>query len=556
MSLAGIRSNRGDKYQRAVALHQVVMMLIDDDIAGIEVDAVSLPEYDERIYGDDIVIIFNDDKKHFLQAKVNQAKHQNWQLTDAVLKKELNAAKLQLLADDNCQFLFYSRTPFGPFQRLVEESHLYFDHQTFEKEAPQGQKDTLSSLELIWQVDTELAFSLVKRILIGDHHSTEQWQAFSFAMLKGYFSRPETALALLYTEVDKQHSKLGVPKLLLERESLLEMLEGHGIYHALSFNELELARKFHTFSQQGRQWVRSIGGVKIARPELEQLKSVVEQNEKSVLLEDIAGGGKTCILLDLVDYLEQLENVVCLFIKGDLFASISSLADLTGEGLPQDLVAQCAYLASKKKLVVIIDSLDVLAVGRSHRSLRCFLGLIAQLAKVPNVTAIAASRSFDAKFDPLLRETSWSDKITIKPLSYDRDIVPLMTSWGVVASDLSESMRQLLIIPQNSRLLYSLVRNGELQPKIEAHDLFEQYIQQIVEKDEMLGEGVLTELQDVATELLAQRSYQFARQRLNCSEQQLHRLLSQEVLSEVNNHQLMFSHQTLADALRIRRAQK
>ena len=556
MSLAGIRSNRGDAYQRAVALYQVVAMLVNDNITGIEVDALALPQYHSPIYGDDIVILFEDGTKHFIQAKVNQTKHQNWKLTDAVLKKELNSAKLQLLVDDNCRFVFFSRTPFGPLQRLVEERHLYSDYLAFEQQAPQGQKDTLCLLANIWQVEAVQAFALVKRIDIGEHHHTESWESLSLTTLKGYFSNPENALALLYQKVDKQHSKLGLPKLLLERKPLLDLLETRGVYHALSFNESELVKKFQCFSQKGRQWVRTIGDTKIARPELEQLKNAISQNEKSVLLEDVAGGGKTCILLDLVDYLEQQQNVVCLFIKGDWFAAINSLTDLSAEGLPQDLVAQCAHLAEKKQLVVIIDSLDVLAVGRSHKSLGCFLGLIAQLATVTNVTTIAASRSFDAKYDHLLREASWSHSIMLKPLSFERDVQPLLTEWGVAASDLSESMQKLLIIPQNSRLLYSLIRNGQLQPKIEAHDLFEQYIQQVVEQDEMLGEAVLTELQSVACALLIERSYQFARQRLNCTEQQLHRLLSQEVLSEVDNKQFMFSHQTLADALRIRQAQK
>jgi hypothetical protein len=41
MSLAGIRSNRGDTYQRSVALSLIVEMLLDENITGLQVDAVA-----------------------------------------------------------------------------------------------------------------------------------------------------------------------------------------------------------------------------------------------------------------------------------------------------------------------------------------------------------------------------------------------------------------------------------------------------------------------------------------------------------------------------------
>ena len=556
MSLAGIRSNRGDTYQRSVALYLIVEMLLDGNIAGLQVDAVALPNENYLIYGDDIVITFSDGKKRFLQAKVNQSNHQFWSLTDAVLKKELISAKNQLLADPSCDFYFYSRTPFNVLQRLVEEVNVYPDHQSFHRVAPKGQKDTLNSLAKLWDNEQLTAFNLVKRIGIGDHHSSDEWQRHSLRLIKTNFSQPETALELIYNYVDRQHSKLGNPCFLIDRKDVLDMLEKHGIYSALGFNEQVLLEKFRAFSLQGRQWVRTIGGFIIDRPELELLKQAVTTNKPSVLLEDVAGGGKTCILLDLMDYLDKQDAIATLFIKGDLFASIDSLNELSEFGLPEDFLAQCAHLAGIRQLIIILDSLDVLAVGRSHKSLQSFLGLIANLNSVPNITIIAASRSFDAKYDPLLREVSWAETVTVKPLSYKDDISPLLTEWGINPNDINSTLQSLLVVPQNLRLFYVLIQKGMTLSDIEEHDLYDLYIQELIEKDQNLGVEVVNELQNIAIDLLKIRSYKFPKNSLKVSAQKLQRLQSQEIITEISPHQLMFSHQTLADALRIRQAQK
>lgn len=339
MSLAGIRSNRGDTYQRSVALHHVVEMLLDENIAGIQVDAVALPDEDYFIHGDDIVILFNNGSKRFLQAKVNQTDHQYWKLTDTVLKKELISARDQLLVELDCDFYFYSRTPFNLLQRLIEEASLHPDYQSFLRVAPHRQKDTLSDLATLWENDQANAFALVKRIGIGDHHSSEGWQKHSLGLLHANFSQSKTALELIYNYVDRQHSKLGDPQFVIDRQVVIGMLERHGIYHVLGFNEQVLIEAFREFSLQGRQWVRTIGGARIVRSELELLRDAVHRGVSSVLLEDIAGGGKTCILLDLIEYLDAQTDIATLFIKGDLFASIASLNDLVESGLPPNFIA-------------------------------------------------------------------------------------------------------------------------------------------------------------------------------------------------------------------------
>ncbi|MFK5950094.1 MAG: hypothetical protein QM500_15125 [Methylococcales bacterium] len=556
MSLAGIRSNRGDTYQRSVAIHFIVEMLLGDEIEGVQVDSVAIPGNDELIFGDDIVIFKADGKKCYIQAKVNQTLHHLWSITDSVLKKELLAAREQLLSDTSGEFHFYSRTPFGDFQRFIEEVKLYSDYPAFIRVSAKKHQVVLAQLATLWEIEEDLALSLSQQIFIGSHNSVEQWDTYCLSLLCAHFSQPETTFELLWSYIDKQHSKLGVPQYIIDRAAVFDMLEKHGIHHTLSFDEQGLVEKFRIFSQQGRQWVRSIGGNVLPRAILSQLKQAVSFKVSSVLLEDIAGGGKTCILLDLVDYLDTQEGIATLFIKGDLFSSISSLADLVDYGLPSDLVSQCAKLADHRQLVVVIDSLDVLAVGRSHQALQCLIGLIALLKVIPNICVIAASRSFDAKYDPLLREMEWSEKIMVDPLSYSEEIAPFIEKWGVDSNSISGELQKLLVIPQNLRLFYTLVQKGLNVAGIEGHDLYDSYIREVIEKDSALGNNVVIALQNLATDLLKKRSYVFHKSRLTISGTKIQRLLSHQIFTEVDAFQLMFSHQTLTDALRIRLAQQ
>ena len=555
MSLSGVRSNRGDDYQRAIATYWVIEMLIKNEILQIQVDAISIPGKSCIAFQDDVVIHFSSGKTVCIQAKVNQTNHQYWRLSDNVLKEELLSAKKQLDTDNTIECHFYSRTPFNTLQRLLEESSLFDKFQTFKLNAPNNQNETLKKLSEIWGVTDEKSFNYIKRIKIGAHHQVEGWERFSEELLKSSFSNSKLCYDLIYHFVDKTHSGLGEFQFVIEREQVLDFLKGRGIYLLEGFDEQKVLRAFHAFSQKGRQWVRTIGGERIARNELKLLKDAIQNNASTILLEDVAGGGKTCLLLDLIDFLDQAENINSLFIRGDLYSHVNSLEDL--KGLPKDLISSCIGLAQTKQLVIVIDSLDVLAIGRSHNSLSCFLGLIAELSEIENITIIAAGRSFDIQYDPLLRELEWSHRITINPLSFSNDIKPLFSLWGFNISNLGIDLQKLLIIPQNLRLFYELINKGISISDLNESNLYDSYISEVIENDEDLGETVVQELEQKALALLKKRENIFSERFLNLNQTVIKRLLSQNILTNDEvSQQLMFSHQTLADALRIRKALK
>lgn len=554
MSLAGIRSNRGDSYQRAVALNFIVKMLFDEDIIGIQVDAIATPNSDIHVYGDDIIVSYKNGNSVYIQAKVNQKNHHYWRLTDDTLKKELVSAKEQLQQENLSQFHFYSRTPFGKLQRLIEEVDLFISFATFKRDATNGHKEVLTFLANIWDLEEEEAFNLVKRIKIGEHHNVKGWESLCLQMLASGFPNADTVFELIWSYIDHQHSKIGTPTYIVDRECVLTMLKGHGIHYCSTFDLDQFERSIASFSTNGRQWVRTVGNIKIKRACFPKLTNIVDESKGTYLLEDIAGGGKTCILLDLMEYAEASKDILPLFIKGDLYSSISALEELTQFGLPSSFVSKASFIPDNKKLVVIIDSLDVLAVGRSHNALSAFLSLIADLSNMSNVLVIAASRSFDAKYDPMLREAKWTDTITINPLDFEDEIVPLLTEWKVNHEKLDEKLKDLILVPQNLRLFYEIIIRGASISDIEGYDLYDVYTREVIENDPMLGANVVLALEDISSNLLRKRSYQFHRDSLALNRDDIQRLLSSEVIIELNQYEMMFAHQTLADALRIRQA--
>ncbi len=555
MSIAGIRSSRGDQYQCAIALYWAVRMLTEDDIVGIQVESLALPGESTEVLIDDIVILKQDGSREFIQAKVYQKNNRVWSLSDPVLKDELLKARDQLLQDSISDVAFYSCTPFGDFDGFLRDVRAYPDYAAFSSSLSKKNQAVITTLADIWSLPEEEVYRLSRRIKTGSHHSSEEWERYALSLLETGFSRAETALALIWKYIDQQHSKSDVVDHVIDRQAVMAMLNHHGIYHLMYFDEQALLQSFSQFSI-AESWIRDVGSQKILRNEVKTLQGHIDNSVASVLLEDVAGGGKTCILLDLIDEIEQRPDIACLFIPGDKSARLRDQGKLSEMGLPDDLLAQCARLAEKRKVVVVLDSLDVLAVGRNHNALRFFLGLAKELAKIPNITVIAASRAVDARYEPHLRSAPWEKTVTVTPLDFDRDITPLLSCWKVNVEDIQQGLRKLLVVPQNLRLFYSLVQRGLPVANIGGHDLFDRYLQEVIEKDDDLGPDVVMALQNLSISLLKAREHQFSANVIALPNEQIERLKSHEVLITRAGGMLAFSHQTMADALRIRHAQQ
>lgn len=555
MSEAGKRSSQGDEYQIRIATSWLIRLLEDDLLDFIQAEAMSLPGDDQAISVDDIVVVSRDGSKRFIQAKKNQAKHETWKLSDKTLQAELCKARDQLEGTLDSVVEFCSRSPFGQLKKVAEDCRtIYSEYPLLVSSAPATIKDPLATISEIINRPEEITHQLVKRIEFASALEFDELDRFNLRALERLVTQPETALRILERYICSHQGGLRNSKLTITRNDVEAELLKHNLVIAPPYSEAEIMEQFKQASTIGRQFQRTIAGEKIERIEKGQLVSFVEEGHGSVLVTDRPGCGKTCLLLDLIDHVEGSTPWGGLFIKGDQFSGLHSEKDLVDQGMPEDIVGKCARLAAFRKVVVIIDSLDVLALNREHGTLKLFLSLADRLERLENITVVAACRIFDLDYDPLLRDRQWGKKLQISGLDFDEVICPLLKKWGVDVSSFPEELKTTLEIPQNLKLFSAVY--DKVQPHL-LHSSFhiqEAFIEEIVVKNPLLGEASLTALQEMASRLIQNRTQSIPRAAFKASNTIVQRLISQEVLVPQGVASLSLSHQTLLDVLIVRDA--
>jgi Caspase domain/ATPase family associated with various cellular activities (AAA) len=352
-------------------------------------------------------------------------------------------------------------------------------------------------------------------IFYKDGHSSsietqelEDWEHQNQLDLERVVPKANLAMLVLEKYIQNNNTHFRDTKYKITRSDILAELAKHELNPTPKRSEAEILANFNSASNIGRYWLRKIDGKKIPRSELPKIIELIEQGSRTILLIDRPGSGKTCVLLDLADFIERDKASVwgLLFIKGDQFTSVSSEQESTAHGLPEDIVGQCARLADYRQVVVIIDSLDVLSLSRQHGALKVFLGIIDRLEKLERVTVIVACRNFDLEYDPLLRGRSWEHKINLQPLDFDNEVKPFLIDWKVDVSNITPELRSLLQIPQNLRIYERVAKLGvPLQPS-SAYELYNSFLEEVVVKNSTLGTEAVVALQNMAEQLIQQRT--------------------------------------------------
>lgn len=292
---------------------------------------------------DDVVVVYENGHRRYIQVKKNQPRHRAWTLSD--LKDELPKIRDQLEADADALVKLYSRTPFGDLQSLAEASREYLDLSAFLSQAGQSQQQTLTKLAGEWGRPEEGSLCLLRRLRFGSHHSFEEWDRLNQQDLARMVPHAEAALPILESFLNAHQSKLQASTLAIRRDDVMAHLGSFGLVFASKRSEAEILEKFRLTSCIGRDWKRTVGGHRIRRPELDELIRIIESGANTALVTDQPGSGKTCLLLDLADHIEQNTQHGLLFIKGDRFVQLGSRGDLKAAGLPEDVVGLCGRLS-------------------------------------------------------------------------------------------------------------------------------------------------------------------------------------------------------------------
>lgn len=551
MSIAGIRSNRGDIYQTLVAFDWALTVLTKPEYEWLEVDSSSH-------YVDDIVIGKSDASMICCQCKKNQADFRAWSLPD--IKDELEKTALELGTSATTHVRFYSRSNFGTPAKLKEFSTSFDNEQDYLGALTQEHTKTNQSLaEVISAKTPQLSvFEFLNRTSFEVSPEFDRMEEQLHERLYRLVSNSKIAFSGLWTFLDllgggMDSGNLSASKHRVTKEELRAILNESGAIMTPMVPVAEIIASLSRTSAIGRSWKCEIAGQHIKNPVFDELLTNIDQGTKSILVTGQPGSGKTCVMLDLQEALEdrfkKQRDLVPIFIQSREFADLSSPQEREAQGLPTNWVEQIARLADESKVAVVIDSLDVLSISREHHALTYFLAQIDQLLLIPNITVITACRDFDWKYDKRIASREWGAELECASLDWDNDIYPILSGLQIDITSLDNDTRELIQNPRELALFVELAQRQGSFNVVTSQALALRYLDTIVQSAPELGDGAMQEIEAIAKKMLDTRSLAIPRRQCKVPDAMLRKLLSLNILQKTSNNQVTFGHQTLLDVL-------
>lgn len=557
MSLAGVRSNRGDAYQTFIALNWAIRMIADESITAIEVDSTLLDPAGNPVSVDDVVVHLAGGTKTFCQCKKNEPHHRSW--TAGSLADELKKAARLLNAERRSTSCFYSASPFGELAKLREYAVAQADAAAYEagltgelRAVHAAFAALLSSLS----IPASFLFDLITRI----RYETVEFEGIEMmqrAQLSRFVSAADRAYEALWFTVDRLGARIdgtggsSAPKTMLARAEALEIIRAAGSVPSTPHSDQEARRILARLSAVGRNWRRDVRGRRLKRDATRKIQNAIAERKISVLVTAAPGAGKTCVLLDTFEALGGLNDVVPVFVQCRSFADHAAPEARSALGYPPHLVGMAARLAEHVRVVVIFDSLDVLSLSREHGALTFFLTQIDQLLAADNVSVIAACRAFDSKYDSRLSAREWAETVELGDLDWHDEVAPVLIDWSVDPDSVSEDAKLLLRNPRNLAIFGDMLQRGVLPKARTQQDLTREYLSTWVRDDPVLGDTAIQALERIGEDLLRRRSLEISRERANLPQSVEKSLLSAGILQPTESGTIEFTHQTLLDVLAI-----
>lgn len=552
MSIAGIRSNRGDGYQTLVAFDWALTVLSDENYQWLEIDSITY-------LVDDVVVGKADGTLVACQCKKNQIDFEAWSITD--LADELDKAARLIKQNKNAEVRFYSRNNFGELGKLKEHSSTQHDTSTYQASfgIANQKADTALSKILSTAAPGLSTYEFLSRTDFETSSALDRMESLLRERLRSMASNPDAAFNALWVRLDQLGGRMSGDGLStnaqhrLTKNDLEAILLKAGALLVPPVNIAEVRTSFSNTSAIGRSWRRDVAGQRIHSPVVDELLAAIDTGKRAILVTGLPGSGKTCVMLEVQESLERRaqtsSDVVPLFIQSREFADLATSLDRQALGLSEQWVNQAARMAESEQVVVVIDSLDVLSIARDHRVLSYFLAQIDRLLLIPNVSVITACRDFDRQYDRRIAERKWDCELKCQPLDWDDDIAPLLERLGIASANIDAITRELIRNPRELALFVELAQREGGFSVVTSQALAQRYLDVIVRANPVLGDSAIQAIEAVASEMLESRSLAVPHQRFTSSQEILRTLCSLNVLQETRDGKLTFGHQTLLDVL-------
>ena len=255
----------------------------------------------------------------------------------------------------------------------------------------------------------------------------------------------------------------------LTGDSFLSHLRGHGILlsplsgHSTAGTQMQ---------KLNRVYLREVDALLINRAEINREESATAYSSlldhgKSVMLEGTAGGGKSCVVAQVVKQLDS-HDIPTLVIRLDRLTEADHSAQAVGvrRELPDSPTITLGELAGGQPSVLCIDQLDALSIvsARQQSAWNALNELLDEASNYPNMRIIFACRTFDLEQDAQLRAlVADEDRVTrirVGELS-DDTIQSAIESSGIAVSPLDHQQIRLLSVPLHLYLFLEAARSGD-----------------------------------------------------------------------------------------------
>ncbi|WP_448097283.1 AAA family ATPase [Luteibacter yeojuensis] len=551
MSIAGIQSNRGDSYQTLVAFDWALTVLSDPEYLWLEIDSITYSV-------DDVVVGKADGTLIACQCKKNQTDYKAWSIAD--LADELDKASNLLGTNQNVEVLFYSRNNFGDLAKLREHSSTQDGEVSYQASLGKAHQATDAALKarLATVAPSLSSYEFLRRTTFVTSDELQRMVDLLRERLRNKASNLDAAFNALWGRLDQLGARMGgdgtsATRHRLTKNDLEAILYKAGAMLVAPMDLAEVRLSFSGTSAIGRSWRRDIAGQRISSPTVNELLTAIDAKKQAILLTGLPGSGKTCVMLELQDALEQrakaCSDIAPLFIQSREFTDLATAQDRRSQGLPELWVEKAARLAETTHVIVVMDSLDVLSIARDHRVLTYFLAQIDRLLLVPNVTVVTACRDFDRHYDRRISERKWDCELKCQHWDWDAEIAPLLDRLGIAMASIDAVTRELIKNPRELALFVELAQREGSFNVVTSQALAQRYLDTIVRANNALGDAAIRAIEAIASDMLSSRSLAVPYQRFGASQEILRMLCSLNVMQETQDGKLTFGHQTLLDVL-------
>ena len=259
--------------------------------------------------------------------------------------------------------------------------------------------------------------------------------------------------------------------------------EVNGNVYMNSFGDsLDYRQIFRYISTDLRSWRSFVYADKhIPRKQTDELCQWIDQEhdkekERVALLVGAPGTGKSVVMHDVLQVMEERTDVYVLGLKSDQIGcvTIDYLAKENGISPKlEDVIHGMAQEADIKRIVLLVDQIDALSLSLSsnRKPLRSILRFIENIQNNPKVRVVISCRPYDLEYDPFLEQFQFGAKVKMDSLKAEVvEEVLRMNNRNTVPQ--SSNLFNTLRIPLFLYLFLKLKPKDNLDTTLSEHGLY------------------------------------------------------------------------------------